>query len=110
MAIVSSTFVLEHAQKDGRRHVREYHTDEKGVVHEAGYLADVGTNHKAVMLARVPGIEAQLAEAERVEKFTADEDSARAKLDGYVARLSDDDAKRLIGYTDDELKIVRERV
>ena len=107
--LVSSKAITEHAQKDGRRFVREQHTDDTGEVHEAYYLAAVGTDHSAVMRARVPQIEAQIAEAVRSEKYAADEDSAQTKLDTYVARLSDDDAKRLIRYTDDELATVRER-
>lgn len=109
--IVSSKFLLEHAQKDGRRFVQEYHTDDKGVVHKEGYyLAAAGADYDAVMRARVPQVEAQIAEAVRSEKYAADEDSAQTKLDTYVARLSDDDAKRLIRYTDDELATVRERL
>lgn len=107
--IVASEFKIEHAQKDGRRHVHEYHTDDIGAVHTPSYLAAVGTDYKVVMLARVSEIEAQIVEAAIAQKYGDDEDSAEAKLDAYVAKLSDADAKRLIGYTDDQLVIVRER-
>lgn len=107
MAIVSSTFTLGHVQIDGRRWVYESHTDGKGVVHPYNYLAEIGTDYRAVMLARVPQLETQFAEAVIQEKRADDEGVAQIKLDAYLDGLSDDDAKRLIGYTDDELKVVR---
>lgn len=105
MSVVSSRFVLEHVQIDGRRYVQEYHTDDQGVVHKEGYyLAAVGTDYNAVMLARAPQIEWQLVEAEIAQERADDEDSAQAKLDVFLAG---DEAKRAIGLSDDELKVVR---
>ena len=108
MPIVSSTFVAEHAQTDRRQYIRERHTDDEGAVHEVYYLADVGTDHRTVMLARVSKIEVQIVEVSEAAAQRIIDDSAQARLDAYVAGLSNVDARRLIGYTDDELASVRE--
>lgn len=60
MPIVSSIIVEDRAQADGRRHVRERHTDHVGGTHDAVYLAESGADAEAVMAARVANIEAQL--------------------------------------------------
>lgn len=64
MPILSSSALAEHAQVDGRFFVTERHTDHTGAVHTFAYLAAVGADTSAVMSARVPVIEAQLADAE----------------------------------------------
>lgn len=65
MSIVSSTYQLDtHAQIDGRRYVREFHTDSEGVEHRVEYLADVGTDYQAVANARASAIAESLAEKE----------------------------------------------
>lgn len=64
MPIVSSTFIVGHEQVDGRRYVREQHTDSVGGVHTVEYLAAVGTDYQAVADARAVTIDAQLAEQE----------------------------------------------
>lgn len=109
MAVVSSRIVADDVQADKRRYIREAHTLDTGDIYPVGPML-VGANYDAdaAMLARVPQIEAQLTEAAIEEKRAADADSADARLDAYVAGLSDDDAKRVIGYTDDELATVRE--
>ena len=109
MAIVLSEIVADDAYADGRRTIVEHHTDDKGVVHPNRTIGvPANTDATAEMLARVPFMEEQLAEAVVAQKFADDEDAAEAKLDAYVGRLSDADAKRLIGFSDDELKVVRE--
>lgn len=65
MAIVSSTFIVGHAQADGRRYVTERHTDDSGGVHEREYLAPVGADHAAI----AGGYAVQLAEALAVGEF-----------------------------------------
>ena len=64
MAIVSSTYTVGHAQADGRRYVREQHTDSEGIVHSVEYLAALGTDYQAVADARAVSIAASLAEEE----------------------------------------------
>lgn len=64
MPIVASEIVEDAPQRDGRRWVRERHTDHLGAAHEFLYMAEAGTDAAAVMAARVPVIEAMLAEAE----------------------------------------------
>jgi len=79
MAIVSSQFTLEAAQKDGRRFCTERHTDNLGVVHFAVYLSAVGADNNAIMLARVSGID-------------------QALVDGDVQRILDIDAAPVLRY------------
>jgi hypothetical protein len=64
MPIVTSTFSLGHAQKDGRKYSVESHTDHAGVVHQAEYLSAVSENNNAVMLARALVIAEQLKNTE----------------------------------------------
>lgn len=55
--IVSSVATADAvAQKDGRRHVREVHTDSLGATYEFTYLAEVGADTAAIAAARAPGI------------------------------------------------------
>ncbi len=60
----SSTFSLAPVEIDGRRYVTELHTDITGTVHRREYLAPIGADYNAIMLARAAQIDAQLAEAE----------------------------------------------
>ena len=62
MPIVSSRIAEDSRQIDGRRWVREQHTDHVGVVHEIVYIAEVGQTMDPV--ASAARIEAQLTEAE----------------------------------------------
>ncbi len=64
MSIVSSVIVEDVAQKDGRRSVRERHTDNLGLFHFVEYLAEAGADVNAAMTARVAQIEADMAAAE----------------------------------------------
>ena len=62
MPIVSSRIAEDSRQIDGRRWVREQHTDQMGVVHEIVYMAEVG---QVVDLATSSArLETQLTEAE----------------------------------------------
>ena len=65
MSIVSSTYQADsNSQPDGRRYVRELHTDSVGVVHVVEYLAASGADYQAIANARVTAIETTLAEQE----------------------------------------------
>ena len=64
MSIVSSQVVEDRAQIDGRRDVREHHTDHLGVVHAVNYLAESGADIQAALTARAPQIAQALADAE----------------------------------------------
>lgn len=68
MSVVSSTYAAEpHQQADGRRYVRETHTDSAGVVHVIEYLAPAAwgaTEYAATMNARAAAVAGALAEAE----------------------------------------------
>ena len=108
MVIVSSEIVADDAQADRRRYIREHHTDDSGEVHTAYYLGPANTDANAVMLARVPEIEAQRAEAVVAQKFAEDKDSAETKERVYLDGLSEAEYKQLTSVTDDELKAIRE--
>lgn len=68
MPVSNSTYVVEaHAQIDGRRYVRETHTDGTGTQHVVDYLAAVGTDYAAVLVVHAQQLEQQLADAEYAE-------------------------------------------
>jgi hypothetical protein len=69
VSIVSSTFAVGPAQRDGRAYVTETHTDNIGIAHVVNYLAAVGTDYAAVMSARAPLIAVQIADAEFVDNL-----------------------------------------
>lgn len=60
MAIVSSVIVEDARQIDGRRYIRERHTDQIGQVYEFTYLCPAGFNAAVALAARVPIINADL--------------------------------------------------
>lgn len=60
MAIVSSIIDFDHAQKDGRRLVRERHTDNQGAVSIVNYVAETSANASTIMAGRVATLEAML--------------------------------------------------
>lgn len=62
MPIVSSRIAEDSRQIDGRRWVREHHTDQTGVVHEVVYMAEAA--QVVDLTASAARIEAQLIEAE----------------------------------------------
>jgi hypothetical protein len=65
VSINNSTYEFDGpVQADGRRYIRETHTDHLGALHLISYLAAVGADYAGIMSSRVPGIEEQLAEAE----------------------------------------------
>jgi hypothetical protein len=63
-AITGSVIVEDRAQADGRRWIRERHTDHTGEVHFIVYMAAAGANATTAMTNRVALIEEQLAAAE----------------------------------------------
>lgn len=64
MPITSSQIVEDRAQADGRRSVRERHTDDLGETFHVSYLAEAGANVSAIMSGRVAVLEGLLKEAE----------------------------------------------
>lgn len=72
MPIVSSTFVLGHAQRDGTRYVTETHTWDDGAttVLEYGPVPDT-VNHQAIANARAVQIQEQAAQREFEELIGA---------------------------------------
>ncbi len=69
MAIVNSVFALESVQVDGRRYVRETHTDNLGLQYVINYLAAVGANYSAIMTARAAVIALQIADQEYADNL-----------------------------------------
>jgi hypothetical protein len=65
MSIVSSTYEIDaHVQADGRRYVREFHTDSGGAVHVVEYLSADGANYQATANSRAAAIAESLADEE----------------------------------------------
>ena len=62
MPIISSRIAEDSRQIDGRRWVREQHTDHVGVVHEVVYMAEAG--QVVDLAASAARLETQLTEAE----------------------------------------------
>ena len=106
MAIVTSVLVYNRVQADGRRKVREDHTDDLGRVHTIYTLIDDKADADAIMAARVAGLDAQLAaeQADRDERVA--EEAANVKLDIYIKGLPD---KTLTdaGFTQAEVDAVK---
>lgn len=64
MPIVSSVIAADSVQIDGRRAIREMHTDHVGVQYPIQYLAPAGFDANAALTARVPILLEQLKQAE----------------------------------------------
>lgn len=64
MAIVSSSYVVDHAQVDGRNTVVETHTDHLGAVYIFEYLADNAMNKDTILANRAAQLATDLAEGE----------------------------------------------
>lgn len=62
--IISSEIVEDRIQIDGRRQIRERHTESDGLSHDVVYMAEADVDVDAEMSARVPVLETQLTEAE----------------------------------------------
>ena len=71
MSVVSSEFVLGHEQRDGRRYVEERFLLSTSDVITREYLAAVGADCAAILAARVPQVEATLAESEFLDRLGA---------------------------------------
>lgn len=72
MAIVSSTYVVGPAQKDGRRYVTETHTDSIGGKHLRAYLAAVGADNQAIANARAVLVSEEIAQDEFMAALDGD--------------------------------------
>lgn len=64
MSIVSSSHVVGHAQRDGRRYVTETHVDSEGSTHTFEYLAAQNADYAAVRDARATTLADWLAQQE----------------------------------------------
>lgn len=64
MSIVTSEIREDSTQADGRRHIREVHTDHVGVEHHFLWMADSGQDASAVLAARASALPARLAARE----------------------------------------------
>ena len=120
--IVSSVIVEDRAQRDGRRAVRERHTDQLGLVYDVAYFAEPGTNASAMLAPRAAQIDADLTASEIAANESRAFDQQPATLsystrDQFLARLRQRfqtaiswDAVRLgkyiqsLGLTDAQLK------
>lgn len=72
MAITSSQIIEDQVQKDGRRSIRERHTDHLDTAHFVQYIAESGMDVNAIMIARVPSLNTMLIENEEqklISKF-----------------------------------------
>jgi hypothetical protein len=64
MSITNSTYTLGNTQISGQTICVELHTDSDGKVHRIEYLASIGTNYTAVMVARAAMLEGRIKYAE----------------------------------------------
>jgi hypothetical protein len=74
--ITNSIIIQDAVQIDGRRVIREQHTDHLGGLHYATYMAEVGADATLMLPIRAALIEDQLAAAEiaaNVEEALGDE-------------------------------------
>jgi hypothetical protein len=86
MAIVSSQIIEDRVQVDGRRSVRERHTDDLDSVHDVSYLAEAEANISTTMAARVAQIEASLLEAEHQANLSAVGESGNGATFRYTTQ------------------------
>jgi hypothetical protein len=64
MPVVSSSYSLQHTQKDGRRYVNETHILNAGDPIKIEYLAVIGANYADIMNNRIPLLNQQLSDTE----------------------------------------------
>lgn len=64
MSIVSSTIIEDAPQVDGRRAIRERHTDSHGIAHDVDYLAEADADVESILATHAAGVAAQLAATE----------------------------------------------
>ena len=99
MAIISSQVIEDQAQKDGRRSIRERHIDHLGTYHFVQYLADVGMDINAIMLARIPFINTMLVDNEEqklISKFEEEHSDPTAYTFNFTTKQAF--LRRLIRY------------
>lgn len=64
MPIVSSTYTVEHTQRDGTRWVREIHVDHLGEQHVWDYRSLPGADRDAILAEHAALLDQRLAEQE----------------------------------------------
>lgn len=99
MAIVSSIILETSIQTDGRRWIREKHTDHLGFLHFAQYLTNADSDINAIMLARIPFINSMLIENEE-QKLISKFEEERNDPTTYTFNFTTKQAflRRLIRY------------
>lgn len=89
MSIVASVIVEDRAQIDGRRAVREHHTDHLGVIHAVSYLAEALADVQAALTARVATLTQALADAEIARSLSFIYEGNYAAVTAQHATLAD---------------------
>lgn len=94
MAIISSEIAEDRAQIDGRRSIREVHTDDLGEQHVVTYLAEAGADVTLILPERAAQIDASLVEAEHQSNLSSTSDAdgggttfKRTTLAQFLTRL-----------------------
>lgn len=72
MPVTASSFTLSGAQADGSRECREVHTITGGTTREYPYLGPANADNTAIMNARVPSVNVQIAEEEALANMERD--------------------------------------
>jgi len=73
MSIASSSYTLDgHDQKDGRKYVRESHTDHLGVVYAREYLAPVGADYSTLLADYAAALAAALRDGQARDNLSKD--------------------------------------
>lgn len=71
VSVISSVIVEDSVQADGRRWIRERHTDQAGKIYEFAYLALASDNVTTMMNARIASINAGMV-ADEIQKNITD--------------------------------------
>jgi uncharacterized protein YyaL (SSP411 family) len=96
--VLSSSYTVGHAQRDGRRYVSERHETDDGQVIEQSYLAATDADYEAILQDHAAQIDASLA------LFASEQTAQAAALAKVLAILGVAVSKGEI--TDDEVVLV----
>ena len=106
MTIVASVIARDDVQADGRRQIREAHTDDGGTVHEVSYLAEAASDVEARLSASARRIEARLVQEAEEARREAVRNTAQLKFRTWIAGV---DLKTATDMTTEEIELVREQ-
>jgi hypothetical protein len=98
MPIKSSTIVEDSPQIDGRRYIREVHTDDVGVEHHVTYLAESKEDVEAILPIRVSQIDEQIAEKQVIEQALIVAEKERAV---ELLKLGDESIAKILMVSGD---------